>query len=193
MAIESMLMAIAAQGLALDSTIARAVPAGDDSAYGAGAAPTTTPALSPDLAPLAFVVGSCWRGTFPDGRQTDTHCFAPIYGGAFVRDRHVVEGAPQPYSGETLYRWDAESRIIRYDYYASDGSHSDGAVLPAANGLGFPEETHRSPDGAEMLIRSSWTRDGADAYVVLAETMRGEVWHPMWEMRMARVGPAAAD
>src|ERR1700754_2396321 len=98
--------------------------------------------LSPQLQPLAFVAGSCWRGTFPDGRQTDTHCFTPIYGGAFIRDVHVVEGAPQLYSGETLYRWDAALGGIEYDYYASDGSHSRGAARPAANGLLFPEEAH---------------------------------------------------
>jgi hypothetical protein len=148
------------------------------------------PALSPQLAPLAFVTGSCWRGTFPDGRRTDTHCFAPIYGGAFVRDTHVVEGAPAPYSGETLYRWDAEVGRIAYDYYASDGSHSAGTVSPAANGLGFPEEAHRAPGGSETFIRSSWTRDGPDAYVVLAERREGEAWRPLWRMRMVRVGPA---
>jgi len=148
------------------------------------------PLLNSRLAPLAFFAGSCWRGTFPDGRRTDMHCFTPVYGGAFVRDRHVVEGAPQPYSGETLYRWDAESRVIRFDYYASDGSHSGGAALPAANGLVFPEETHRAPDGSEMLIRSSWTRDGAGAYVVLSEAREGEGWRRLWQMRMVRTGPA---
>lgn len=148
------------------------------------------PALNPQLAPLAFVTGSCWRGTFPDGRRSDTHCFAPIYGGAFVRDTHVVEGAPQPYSGETLYRWDSALERIEYDYYASDGSHSAGGVVPAANGLGFPAEGHRGADGTETFIRSSWTRDGPDAYVVLAERLEGEIWRPLWRMRMVRTGPA---
>ncbi|MGZ8282446.1 MAG: hypothetical protein ACXWUN_05780 [Allosphingosinicella sp.] len=150
-----------------------------------------TPALNPNLQPLAFLVGSCWRGTFPDGRQTDTHCFTPIYGGAFVRDHHVVENGPRPYSGETLYRWDAALGGIEYDYYASDGSHSGGAVRPAANGLLFPEESHRAPDGTQTSIRSSWTRDG-DAYVVLAEALRGQAWERLWQMRMVRIGPAPA-
>ncbi|HST37458.1 MAG TPA: hypothetical protein VLK25_12615, partial [Allosphingosinicella sp.] len=119
------------------------------------------PSATSRLEPLAFVVGSCWRGAFPGGAQTDTHCFTPVYGGAFVRDLHVVEGAPQPYSGETLYRWDTAAGGIEFDYYASDGSHSSGAARPAANGLVFPEQTHRSPDGSETFIRSSWTRDGA--------------------------------
>jgi len=156
------------------------------------AAPASPASLIPELQPLAFVAGSCWRGTFADGRQTDTHCFTPIYGGAFIRDVHVVEGAPAPYSGETLYRWEPELGRIEYDYYASDGAHSSGGVRPAANGLSFPEEARRAPDGSEMYIRSSWTRDGDDAYVVLAERMQGEVWHRLFEMRMVRVGPAPA-
>ena len=148
------------------------------------------PVLNSQLSPLAFLAGSCWRGTFPDGRRTDTHCFTSLYGGAFVRDRHVVEGGPQPYSGETLYRWDAESRAIRFDYYASDGSHSGGAALPAANGLVFPEESYRTADGSPMLIRSSWSRDGDDVYVVLSEAREGEAWRRLWQMRMVRTGPA---
>ena len=148
------------------------------------------PGLTGQIEPLAFVVGSCWRGTFPDGRRIDTHCFTPMLGGNFVRDLHVVEGSPAPYSGETLYRWDSEARRIVYDYYASDGSHSAGIALSAANGLLFPEEAHRARDGSETLIRSAWTRDGADAYVVVAESMRGDSWQQLWQMRMVRVGPA---
>ena len=155
-----------------------------------GAPPAEAPALSPHLEPLARVAGSCWRGTFSDGRQTDTHCFTAIYGGAFVRDVHVVENGPGPYSGETLYRWDDEAGRIVFDYYASDGAHSDGIARAAANGIVFPQQAHRGPGGATTMIRSAWTFDGPDAYVVLAERLQGETWQRLWEMRMVRVGPA---
>ena len=143
---------------------------------------------NPHLSPMSFLVGSCWRGTFPDGRQTDTHCFTPMFGGAFLRDVHVVAGAPRPYSGETLYRWDGTQ--IRFDYYASDGSHSSGVALPTAEGLRFPEETHRTQDGRETTIRSGWTRDGADAYVALTEVRENDGWRTLWRMRFTRAGPA---
>jgi hypothetical protein len=52
------------------------------------AAPAATPAGADKVEvpmsayqPLAFLVGHCWRGTFPDGRATDEHCFSWIYGG----------------------------------------------------------------------------------------------------------------
>jgi copper(I)-binding protein len=141
------------------------------------------------LAAMAFVAGSCWRGTFPDGRRTDTHCFSPIYEGDFLQDYHVVEGAPTPYSGYSLYHYDVMGRSITFQYRASDGSVSSGVARPTADGLSFPGQIHRSPDGRETVIRSSWTRDGADAYLVRAEAQAGAGWRELWRMRMVRVGP----
>lgn len=141
------------------------------------------------LQAMAFLAGSCWRGTFPDGRRTDTHCFSPIYEGNFLQDRHVVEGAPTPYSGTSLYHYDVMGRSITYRYRASDGSVSGGAARPTADGLSFPAETHRSPDGRETTIRSAWTRDGPDAYLVRAEARAGARWRELWRMRMVRIGP----
>ncbi len=143
----------------------------------------------PRLAAMAFLAGSCWRGTFPDGRRTDTHCFSPIYEGNFLQDHHFVEGAPTPYSGYSLYHYDVMGRSITYQYRASDGSVSGGVARPTAGGLSFPAESHRTPDGRQTTIRSSWTRDGADAYVVLAEARRGGRWRELWRMRMVRTGP----
>lgn len=147
------------------------------------------PALNPNLQPLAFVVGSCWRGTFPDGRRTDTHCFTSAYEGAFIRDRHVVENGPRPYVGETFFRWDAAASQIRYAYYASGGNFSAGEATPQDNGVSFSDET-MAAGSQRMEIRSSWQRDGADAYRVLTEVRQGESWREVVRMRMERVGPA---
>lgn len=155
----------------------------------AGWAAALIPHGAPRLAPMAFLAGSCWRGTFPDGRRTDTHCFSPIYN-LFLQDHHVVEGGPTPYSGYTLYSHDVMGRSTRFEYRASDGSRSLGGVIPTGTGLSFPGETTRLPDGREMTIRSAWTRDGADAYLVRAEASQGEGWRELWQMRMVRVGPS---
>ncbi|HEY5710916.1 MAG TPA: copper chaperone PCu(A)C [Allosphingosinicella sp.] len=160
---------------------------------GAGWAAQLPRAMHPTFQALSFLAGSCWRATFPDGRQTDTHCFSPIYGGRFMHDRHVVEGAPTPYSGETLYRLQPMERRVAFDYRASDGGHSIGTALPAPNGVAFPAQSHRGQDGAEMTIRSSWTRDGDNAYVALSERRQGRRWREMWRMRFERIGPATAN
>jgi len=141
------------------------------------------------MAPFAFLAGACWRGTFPDGRQTDTHCFSPIYADMYLQDRHVVDGAPAPYSGNTLYRLEAMSRQIGFTYHASDGSRTIGRAIPVENGLSFPE-THRAADGTETPIRTTWLRDGTDAYLVTSEMRQGAAWRTMLRMRMERVGPS---
>src|SRR5262245_15982451 len=76
-------------------------------------------APSAPLAPLAFLAGYCWDGAFADGKRTDKHCYQWVYGGKFLRDRHVVSGGKEPYQGETLYFWDSETQKIAYIYFNS--------------------------------------------------------------------------
>lgn len=150
-----------------------------------------TPRLADELAPMTFLVGSCWRATFPATTRTDTHCYTAMLRGRFVRDLHVVEGAPVPYSGETIYRWDPAARRIRYDYYASDGGYSGGHADPTPTGITFPEENYVGADGQTMTLRNVLTRAG-DGYTATSSALQGETWREMWTMRFTRVGPAAA-
>ena len=51
--------------------------------------------------------------------------------------------------------------------------------------LEFPED--RYSDGKqEQTYRSSWKRDGDDAYFVLTEVRAGEGWKEAWRIRMER-------
>jgi hypothetical protein len=50
--------------------------------------------LAHELQPLGFMVGSCWRATFPNSTNSDTHCYTAMFGGRYVRDVHVVAGGP---------------------------------------------------------------------------------------------------
>ena len=158
----------------------------------AQASPAPAPALAAELRPLAFLVGSCWRATFPNGASTDTHCYTAMLGGRYIRDVHIVEGGPGPYGGESIYRWDPQARRIRYDYYASDGGYSSGFADPTATGVNFPEETYVGGDGATMVLRTVQTGSG-EAYsrTTFARQADGS-WREMWTMRFTRAGPAAA-
>ena len=74
----------------------------------AGAAPVD------GLKPMAFLAGHCWKGTFPDGKQTDEHCFAWIVDGQALRDVHTVRAPGRPdYVGETTYYWDSAGKRSR--------------------------------------------------------------------------------
>jgi hypothetical protein len=149
-------------------------------------------APAPELAPFAFLAGSCWHADFPGGRMADTHCFSWVYGGHFLRDRHVVTGLPEPYRGETLYRWDDAAGAIRYDYYSSDGAHSGGLARGDGAAIRFTEAVDGGGHDGATAIRSSWTR-ADDGYVALAETPDGTGWRTLWRMHFTRAGPAPAD
>ena len=150
--------------------------------------------LAAELQPFAFLAGSCWRASFPGGQMTDTHCFSPILNRHFLRDRHIVNNAPDPYRGETLYRWDPAARTIRWDYYASDGMLMSGSAAGTDGGISF-EISAVSPAGAASIAeRIAWRRDGADAYVVTTEVRENGAWRPRpGSMHFQRIGPAPAD
>jgi len=148
--------------------------------------------LGRELQPFAFLAGSCWRATLPGGQMTDTHCFTPMLGGRFLRDRHQISGAT--YAGETIYRWDAEVGRIRWHYYASDGMLMSGTAAGADDGVAF-EVVEVSPRSASPVpMRVAWRRDGADGYVVTSEVRDGESWRAAPSTpRFQRIGPAPAD
>ena len=127
--------------------------------------------------PLAFLVGHCWKGTFPDGKATDEHCFSWIYGGKFVRDEHVVhrgEGHADGL-GESIYVWDAASKQLQYLYIESAGGFSRGTV---------------SGEGETQTYRSRWQPAGQDAYDVVTEFQVKDGWVPGFKLHMEKVTPA---
>jgi hypothetical protein len=138
--------------------------------------------------PLAFLVGHCWRGTFPDGKVTDEHCFSWVYGGKFVRDQHVVHrGAGQADDlGESIYLWDSAARQLQYLYIESAGGFSRGAVSAEGDALVFPP-THYLENGAEQTYRSRWQRSGDKAYEVVTEFPVKGLWTPGFTVHMQQV------
>ena len=143
------------------------------------------PAMREPLRPLEFLVGSCWTGTFPGRTATDTHCFESMFGGKFVRDRHVVRGGKEPHEGETVYAWDPRRKQVVYTYWASDGGISTGTMEQVADGLVFPESYEG--DGGGVRMRNLWTITGRDSYEVVVSQWKDEGWREMWRMTMRRV------
>ena len=139
----------------------------------------------PDFSPLEFLVGHCWLGTFPDGKQTDEHCFEWVYDRHFIRDRHVVRGGP-PYEGETIYRWDAATQKIAYWYWSTGGMVVTGTLEPSSEGLVFPSRFD-TPKGS-VELKAVWTRLGDDRYRVSQSQRAGgeSEFKPLWTMEMKR-------
>ena len=137
--------------------------------------------------PLAFLADHCWKGAFPGGR-TDEHCFAWIYDGKFLRDRHTVRAAGMPDAlGESIYFWDSAARRLEYLYIESDGGFSRGPVSIDNETLIFPD-TSFVEKGTTMVYRSRWQRRGTAAYDVVTEFKSNDTWVPGFKVHMEQVG-----
>ena len=133
------------------------------------------------LTPLAFLAGQCWKGEFAEGGSFDRHCFEWAYDGKFLRDRHVVTGKRGPYSGESIYRFDAKAQRIVFHYFDSTGGYSEGRVEPAASELRFPEERYHEGQMVRTL-RTLWRREGPDRFVAITEELKGDMWTEAWRI-----------
>lgn len=141
--------------------------------------------------PLAFLAGHCWTGTFPDGKQTDEHCFTWVYNGKFVRDRHTVRGGGRPdYLGETIYYWNSPAKQLEYLYVESQGGFSRGVVATAPDALLFPPTSY-AENGQTQTYRSRWSRSSEDAYDVVTEFQSGDSWREGFRVHMKRSGEAS--
>jgi hypothetical protein len=138
-------------------------------------------------APLRYLVGHCWKGTLPNGKDVDTHCFRWLYSEKFVRDEHTAHGAGHPdYLGESTYYFDSTTKTLRYLYLQIDGGTSGGDVEASDITLTFPAATYQE-GGKTQTYRSRWTRSGDDAYDVVTEFQKGDKWAPGWTVHMIRV------
>jgi len=143
------------------------------------------PAAEPDFSALQFLVGHCWKGSFPDGKSTDEHCFAWLYGKQFIRDVHHVRDADGKvvYEGETTYWWDAKRSGIAWRYLSVHGLVMDGTMSRVGDNLVFPA-TYADASGTHE-IRATWTPN-ADGYrAVSAEKLTG-AWQEQFAVDFTR-------
>lgn len=141
------------------------------------------------LAPMADLAGWCWRGAFPDGRA-ETRCFSAAYG-SFMQERQVVEGGAAPATAYWMYAHDVMGMTTNYQSYGPDGTRRYGRLVPGAAGPTF--EDYPPQPTREANVRTAWSRDGADAWIVRGEVRRGgSGWRESWRLRMVRAGPSPA-
>jgi len=138
------------------------------------------------LKPMAFLADAFWKGTFPDGKQTDEHCFAWLYGGKALRDTHTVRAPGRPdYIGETTYYWDSAAKRVEYLYVENLGGISRGTMESAPPALVFPPAQYVE-GGKAMTFRTRWTKVDEATYEAFAEMQDKEAWAPMFKLTMKR-------
>ena len=118
--------------------------------------------------PQAFLAGSCWKGTFPDGKQsTSTASNGSTAGGSCATGTRSP-AVPRLTAEKRSITSDTPSKSVHYLYINMLGGNSRGTVMVKDGVLVFPEETY-SDGKQQQTYRSSWRRDGDDAYFVLTE------------------------
>ena len=138
------------------------------------------------LKPMAFLAGHCWKGTFPDGKKSDEHCFAWMYGGQVLRDTHTVRaGDAAVFTGETTYYVDTAAKRVQFLYVEGTGGFSTGSVESASDALLFPDGRYTS-DGGTLTYRARWTRQGDQAYEAWSEAQTPKGWVTMFRVVMER-------
>lgn len=122
------------------------------------AASASQPQLRPELEPMRFLVGHCWRGPMNQGTRSDVHCFEPVFGGQHIRDRHEVTGGPTVYRGETMYSWNGAEKRIEFTYWNSIGGVSRGSMIPRPGLFDFGDQSYTGPDGRKLTMSTVWRR-----------------------------------
>jgi hypothetical protein len=144
------------------------------------------PETADHLQPLQFLVGHCWAGAFPNNGGTDTHCFEPMFGGKFIRDKHVVHSKGPDYLGESIYAFDPKQQRIVFWYWSSAGVIDGGDVQAVADGLNFPERHMTEPK--DVTTRTHWKRTGEDRYEAVNEGKTADgTWRTEWKIEYVRV------
>ena len=133
------------------------------------------------LKPMAFLAGHCWKGEFPDGKQTDEHCYSWLLDGHALRDVHTVRTPGKPdYVGETIYHYDSAAKVVSYLYVENGGGFSRGTMKPTATGLEFPEAQYIN--GSMVLpYRVQWTVN-ANSYEAFSEMYVKDKWITQFKM-----------
>lgn len=144
----------------------------------ASAAAQKTPLLDPG-AVFAGFTGSCWMAHLEEG-NTDTHCITAGFNGKLVMDVHKVRNASQAvvYEGVTVYRPDARSRSVSYDY-----TNSFGAIL---RGQGWREggQINFSSSLSQMAKAETIWKLNPDGYEVIQADPKAA------KLQFRKTGPA---
>ena len=123
------------------------------------------------LAVLTPLLGKCFAATMSPG-IVDTHCFKPLYDGAHIEDRHVVEkDGKSVYEGLSIYSQTPEGLFLTY--VNSDGGSGDGTATVAGQAFDYRMVMRSTASGQGQPYSGRWTirADGYDV-TVPGETLR---------------------
>lgn len=142
--------------------------------------------LDAHFAPLAYLVGHCWRAPFAEAGLRDLQCFESMYGGKLIGNNHMVQGSDPLYQGQSIFSWDQARQRIRFHYFTSEGAVSEGYFVANADGSMTIPERHVGKDGAVTELENLYRRDGEFAYRVVTRQRTAAGWKEMRNVRYLR-------
>ena len=149
---------------------------------------TAESTLDAHFAPIAFLVGHCWRAEF-SATMHDEQCYTAMYGGKLVHNTHRVHGSEPLYQGTTWFSWDAKHERVRFHYFTSTGAVSEGHLIATDSGYSIPER-HVGDDGTVTEMDNRFVREGDDGYRVVVRQKKDGNWTPIAERIYRRTGSA---
>lgn len=141
---------------------------------------------------FASLSGSCWSGTFPDGKTSHRQCYTTQFG-RFMRGTATLlsdkEGKPVPsFSGDSVFGWNDSKGTIDYFIWGSDGSYRQLEARYVEDELHFPIPSRT--DAQKIVLRSVWRRIDANSFEVRQERPQGSEWRIDLVVTYRRDGPA---
>lgn len=127
---------------------------------------------------FANVIGSCWIGTFPDGRTQHAHCYTSQFD-HFIRGTATLstdrDGTlTAQFHGDSVFAWNENQRRIEYYIWGSDGNHGRHEAYYADEELVFPIGGRQDPE--KIVSRSVWRRVDDVTIEVRREVPDGTGW-----------------
>jgi hypothetical protein len=127
---------------------------------------------------LATLTGSCWVGSLPDGKVSDTQCYAVeldrfIKGTIVIGDADPRINKPTGFQGSAIFAWNAKDSRIDYWQWASDGSYRQQEAFLSGDLIVFPMP-RKTPDAPQE--RTVWSRIDAASFRVVRERQDGTAW-----------------
>jgi hypothetical protein len=149
-----------------------------------GASVSTKTPLQDPGAVFAGLIGSCWQAPLEKG-NTDTHCFTVAFNGKLVMDVHKVRNASHVvvYEGVSVYRPDAQTRSLSYDYTNSFSAVIKGQAWRASSGSNGAELSFSSQAGTLAKAETTWRITGDGYQVAQADPKAAK-------LQFKRIGPA---
>lgn len=151
----------------------------------AQAAPTAAPEPLAWLGWMKDLAGSCWEGRDPDGRLTDRQCYELQFG-RFLRgtiEIGAIDNKPAGFRGDSLFHRDRRTGGIAIVLWANNGSVSLAEAVIDGEAIRFPQARAEGRPEA----RTSWTRQGPEAFTVTREHREGDAWTQTLAVRYRRV------